>query len=163
MPKLPKITNLHNLCDISERSGEWSWIFVQMNIKFSINWCYRFWWAWPDIPRAVKVTSVQYFCNISIKNWGMKLIFSMLINMKVFQKLILLFLKDLEFVLSLWHLKKQVRNEVRDLTALASSNTTLTMYYTSNVLPPLNLFLSQLGIFLGIISLFFIWLIVCVT
>ena len=61
-----------------------------------------------------------------------------------------------KFVLSLLHLKKEVRNEVKDLTALAGSNATLTMYYTSNFLPPLNLFLSQYGIFVGIISLFFI-------
>ena len=44
------------------------------------------------------------------------------------------------------YLKKEVRNEVRGLTALAGSNTTLTIYYTSNVLPPWNLFLSQYGI-----------------
>ena len=51
-----------------------------------------------------------------------------------------------KFVMSLRHLKKEVRNKVRDLTALAGSNTTLTIYYTSNVPPPLNLFLSQYGI-----------------
>ena len=33
-----------------------------------------------------------------------------------------------------------------DLTAQAGSNTTQTICYTSNVLPPLNLFLSQYGI-----------------
>ena len=44
-----------------------------------------------------------------------------------------------KFAKSLLHLKKEVRNEIRDLTALAGSNTTLTIYYTSNVLPPLTL------------------------
>ena len=51
-----------------------------------------------------------------------------------------------KFAISLWHLKKEVANEVRDLNALAGSNTTLTIYYTSNVLLLLNLFLSQYGI-----------------
>ena len=55
--------------------------------------------------------------------------------------------KDLgKRAMSLWHLKKEVRNEVRYLTALVGSITALTIYYTSNVLPPLNLFLSQYGI-----------------
>ena len=48
--------------------------------------------------------------------------------------------------MSLWHFKKEVRNEVRDLTALAGSITTLTIYYTYNVLPPLTLIYSQYGI-----------------
>ena len=46
----------------------------------------------------------------------------------------------------MWHLKKEVRNEVRDLTALAVSNIALTIYYTSNDLPPLPHFFSQYGI-----------------
>ena len=44
------------------------------------------------------------------------------------------------------HLKKEVKNEIRNLTALACSNATLTIYYASNVLPPLTLILSQYGI-----------------
>ena len=55
------------------------------------------------------------------------------------------------------HLKKEVRNEVRDLTALAGSNT-ITIYCTSIPLPPLTLFLSQCGIhtvpFLHLINCF---------
>ena len=43
---------------------------------------------------------------------------------------------------SLLHLKKEDRSEVRDLTVLAGSNNTLTIYYTSNVPPPLALLLS---------------------
>ena len=39
---------------------------------------------------------------------------------------------------------KEVKNEVRNLTALALSNTTLTIYCTSNVHP--TIFLSQYGI-----------------
>ena len=51
-------------------------------------------------------------------------------------------------VMTLWHLKKVVRNEVRDLTvtALHGSNTALTIYYTSNVVLPLTPWLSQLEI-----------------
>ena len=51
-----------------------------------------------------------------------------------------------KFAMSLRHLKKELRNRVMDLTAQAGSNTTQTICYTSNVLPPLNLFLSQYGI-----------------
>ena len=51
-----------------------------------------------------------------------------------------------KFAISLWHLKKEVRNEVRDLTALAGLNTVLAIYYTSMVLPQLTLFLSQYGV-----------------
>ena len=47
-----------------------------------------------------------------------------------------------KFETSLSHLKKEVSNEVRDFTAPVDSNTTLTTYYTSNVLTPFNLFLS---------------------
>ena len=88
---------------------------------------------------------MQYLCNISRNNWAMKL-FCMLINMKVFCELTLLILMGLarackklsdKFTISLWHLKKEVRNEVRFLTALAGSNITLTMYYASNIVPPI--------------------------
>ena len=51
-----------------------------------------------------------------------------------------------KFALSLWHLKKDVRNKVRDLTALIGSDTTLKIYYTFNVVPPSTLLLSQCGI-----------------
>ena len=72
--------------------------------------------------------------------------------MKVFQKLIVLFGQTCpkypsKFALSLWHLEKEIRNEVRDLTALAGSNATLVIYYASNFLPPLTLILSQYGIY----------------
>ena len=50
-----------------------------------------------------------------------------------------------KFAIFVWHFRKEVGNEVRDLTALTGSNTTLTTY-TSNVLPPLTLFLSIYGI-----------------
>ena len=41
---------------------------------------------------------------------------------------------------------KYFMSDCRDLTARADSNTTLTIYYAFNVLPPLTLFLSQYGI-----------------
>ena len=40
-----------------------------------------------------------------------------------------------KYAVFLWHLKKEVTNEFRDLTALAGSNTALTIYYTSSVPP----------------------------
>ena len=52
--------------------------------KFYTNWCYHFWWAWPGVPKVLKITSMRYLCNISRKNWVMKLMFCMVINMKVF-------------------------------------------------------------------------------
>ena len=62
-----------------------------------------------------------------------------------------------KFAISLWHLKKEVRNEVRDLTVLAGSNT-FTICYTSNILPPLTHFLSQYGVH----KKPFLYLIICV-
>lgn len=47
-----------------------------------------------------------------------------------------------KFAISLWHIK----NDVRDLTALAGLNTFLTIYYTFSAVPPLILFVSQYGI-----------------
>ena len=44
-----------------------------------------------------------------------------------------------KFAISLWHLKKEVRSEVRDLTALAGLNIALAIYYTSSVFPLLTL------------------------
>ena len=94
------------------------------------------------MPKVLKITSVQCLCDISRKNWAVKLMFCMLINMNVFYKLmILVFLIGLtRHVQStwlnlqyLWHLRKEVKNEVRDFTALIGSNTAL----------PLTLFRSQ--------------------
>ena len=42
---------------------------------------------------------------------------------------------------------EKVRNNVKDLTALAGSNTTLTIYYTFNILSQLTFFLCQYGSF----------------
>ena len=39
--------------------------------------------------KVLKITSMQCLCNISRKNWVMKLMFCMMINMKVFYELIL--------------------------------------------------------------------------
>ena len=75
----------------------------------------------------------------------MKLMFCILIKIKVFYKLILLFLMGLA------KHSQSTRTSLQCLCdilrkKLSGSNTTLTIYYTSNVLPPLNLFLSQYGI-----------------
>ena len=138
--QLPKITNLQNLCNVS---------FLQMSI-------------------AVIYKLILSFYIISRKNWGRNFIFCMMINMKIFYKLMVLFLMSLarqaqitkvKFAISLWYLKKEVRNEFRDLTAPAGWNITLTTCNMSNILPPLTLFLWHYGIHT---SLFFISLIVCV-
>ena len=49
---------------------------------------------------------------------------------------------DLQYLCNIF----EVRNEVRELTALAVSNTYLTIYNTADVLASLILFLSQYGI-----------------
>ena len=51
-----------------------------------------------------------------------------------------------KFAMSLWHLKKEARNEVWNLAAVADSNTTPTSCYKSIVLPPVTFFLSRYGI-----------------
>ena len=99
------------------------------------------------MPKVLKITTMQCLR----KNLVMKLMFCMLINMKVFYKVIVFFdgyckacpSYPGKFAISLWHLKKLARNEVRDSTELAGSDTTLTIYFTSNVLSTLTLFLSQ--------------------
>ena len=67
--------------------------------------------------------------------------FCMLLDMKVFHMKVLYFGQKWpkymgKFVISLWYLKKEVENEVRDLTALAASSTTPAIYYTYNVNRP---------------------------
>ena len=50
-----------------------------------------------------------------------------------------------KFAMFLLYFKKEDVNEVKDLE-LAGSNTALTIYFTSNILPPLALFFSHFGI-----------------
>ena len=100
-----------------------------------------------------KPGNMQCLCNISRKNWDIKLMLCMLINKKDFYKLILLFLlgwlvRHVQSTqASLWHLKKEVRNEVWDLAALAALKYFL-CNILCNVLSSLNLFFSQYGILL---------------
>ena len=54
---------------------------MQSNIKFSTSWYYHIWWDWSCVPKVLKITSMQYLCNISRNKWVMKLIFCMLISM----------------------------------------------------------------------------------
>ena len=46
-------------------------------------WYYHYWWAWPSILKVLRVTSLQYFYNISKTELRMKFIFCMQINIKV--------------------------------------------------------------------------------
>ena len=90
------------------------------------------------MPKVLKITSLQYLCNISRMNWVMKLMLYILIDVKVFYLQVDTFIFDEvgqtcpkylgKFAMSLWHLKKEVRNEFRGLTALAGSNTTFMIY-----------------------------------
>ena len=43
----------------------------------------HYWWAWSSFLEVLKVTSLQYFYNISKKKLGMEFIFCMQINIKV--------------------------------------------------------------------------------
>ena len=54
--------------------------------KFSINWCYHFWWAWSGMPKILKISSMQCLYNISRQNWAMKLMFCILISIKTFTR-----------------------------------------------------------------------------
>ena len=118
--------------------------------------CYHFWWAWLGMPKVLKITSMQYLPRFSRKNWVMKLMFRMLINWYMSFTSWYCYFHGFDqscpkylgkFGMSLWYPKKEVRNEVRVMTALAGSTTTLTIYNTSNFLPTLNIFLSQYGIY----------------
>ena len=116
--------------------------------------CRKFWGCQPkccNISRNNMYTiSLQY-----VKKRVIKLMFCMLINMKVFYKLILLFLmgvvRHAQNTQASLHslcdiLGKKLGMKLRDLNVLTCSNTTPMLYYTSNVLSPLNLMLSQYGI-----------------
>ena len=37
---------------------------VQITIKFSASWHYRFWWKWSNMSKVPKIGSWYYFCNI---------------------------------------------------------------------------------------------------
>ena len=58
--------------------------------QFSVNWYCHFWWVLLGTTKVLKITSMQ-----CLKNWVIKLMFCMLISMKVFCKLIALFLMGL--------------------------------------------------------------------
>ena len=160
---------MQNLCSIPRKNWGMKLNFVQLTSQFSVNRCYHFWWVWPGIPKVLKITSMQCLYNISRMNWVKKLNV-----LKVFKYESLLHVDTIifywfgqtcptcsgKFAISLWHLKKEVRNEVRELTTLAGSNIAFTIYSTSMFSHhwPFSSFSMA-----SISSLFFIWLIVCVT
>ena len=43
--------------------------------KFPTRWYCHYWWAWSSILKVLKVTCLQYVCNISKKKLGMEFIF----------------------------------------------------------------------------------------
>ena len=110
--------------------------------QLSINWCYHFWWVRWGMAKVLKISIV--FLNAIKKEWIE--LWSWWIHADNHESL-----EQLDSVIcdgfgQAFHLKKEVRNEVRDLTALTGSDTTLAIYCTSIALPPLTLFLSQCGI-----------------
>ena len=84
---------------------------------------------WVSVTRHAQRTQNKfaYLCNISIKTWGMKLIFCLLINTKVFNKLIVSLwvcvarqtqsTKSNHFTISLQYLKENMKDEVDFLPA----------------------------------------------
>ena len=129
-----------------ERSEGWSWFFLPMSITVIYKSTLSF---------LVGVVRHSYSaqnnkCAVSLQYLKKQLSYEVYILHadKVFYKLIVLFFMDLakHAAISLWYLKKEVRNEVRNLTALVGSNATHTVYYTSNVLPLLTFFVSWYGI-----------------
>ena len=51
--------------------------------KFSTRWYYHYRWTWWCILKALKVTSLQYFYNVSRRQLGMEFIFCVQIHIKV--------------------------------------------------------------------------------
>ena len=115
--------------------------------KFSIIWYYPFWWLWAGMPKVLKITIMQCLCNISRKSWVTNLMISVLIMMSVDSIIFDGFSQACPKYLGIFSTSQERSQEWSwDLTALAGSNATLIIYYTSNVLPPFILFLSQYGI-----------------
>ena len=97
-----------------------SWCFAcELTSEFPARCYYHLCWEWQDMPRVPKITILQYLCNISKKRWGINMIFSMKINIKVFFKLTVSFIarcaqsiQHWKLVLSLQYLKKEERDVV---------------------------------------------------
>ena len=135
-----------------ERSEGWSWWPSQ----FSINRYCHFLWVWPAIPKVLKITCIQCLQYLKKElSYEVDVLHAdkqnlLQVDSIIFEVFDLRGPKYLgKFAISLWHLKKEVRNEISDLTALTGSNIALTVYHISNVLPPFTLF------FFSIPSLFF--------
>ena len=89
IPKVPKMSSLQCLCNISKNKSETKLIFYrQINIevsykfistlwasKFPTSWYYHYWWAWSSILKVLKLTSLQYLYNISKKKLVKEFIF----------------------------------------------------------------------------------------
>ena len=97
MPKVPK-TSLQYLNNILRKTLRMNLIFcLQINVKGSSNvnsnssnCYYHFRCVWPCMQIFPKIISLLFLCNI-LKNWLMKLIFGVQINIEVFYTLILSF------------------------------------------------------------------------
>ena len=110
-------------CNISRNEGMIKILFdMQVNIKVLYKLIIHFECAQSGMPKVSKITSLQYFCNITGKMRRMKLIFCLQIKKKkVFFKLILLFqvclaghaqITQNNFAISLQYIKKDVSDKV---------------------------------------------------
>ena len=164
--KLLRVTSFQILCNISKKKWEMNLIFIAMSITI-FKWYYYFWWVWPDIPNVLKISmqcllqypknELSYEADVLHADRQKSLL---QVDKIIFDGFGLGCPKcQVKFAMSLWHLKKEDRNEVTDLTALPGSKAGLTIHYTFNVLPPLTLFFSYYGIH----AKPFLHLIVCIT
>ena len=88
MPKVPKITILRYLCNISRKTRMKSIFWQQINIKgFFRLMQYKV--VSPSMAKLPKIASSLFLCNILRKKWVMKLIFCMQLSIKFSYKLIL--------------------------------------------------------------------------
>ena len=113
MPKVPKTTNLQDLCNILRKMWKISWFFAdRLTWKVSSNCYYHFRYVLPGISKLPKITSLLYFRNILRKKLLMKLNFCMQINMKACFKLVLWLwwgLSSIPKVLKIANLQKKLR------------------------------------------------------
>ena len=120
-------------CNIVRKKWMMKFIFcIKINIDVFCKTCTSssvILWFWVSVTRYSQSTQNKfaYLFNISIKTWGMKLIFCLQINTKVFYKMIVSLwvcvarhaqsTKNKQFTISLQYLKENMKDEVDFLPA----------------------------------------------
>ena len=165
--KSPKRTNLQTLWNISRKKWEIKLIFLfRWALQVSINWYYHLWWVWPGMLTLLKITSMQYLkkelsCDVDILEAN-KEEYLLQVDSIIFHRFGLACQNyHAKFAISLGNLKKEARNEVRNLTALAGSNILLLQFIIHPVFSHHWAFSTINMVFIPILN--FTWLIVCVT